>query len=106
MASLINRISARFELIIVDCLTLFISGLLMKGVKEEGIENEINKMMRCLKKAKSDAFIVSNEVGMGIVPKNKLAREFRDINGRLNQMIAGKSHKVFFIIAGLPVKIK
>ena len=50
--------------------------------------------------------LVSNEVGMGIVPDNKMARDFRDVAGRANQIIAAEANEVFFMTAGLPLKIK
>ena len=51
-------------------------------------------------------FVVSNEVGMGIVPENEMARQFRDMAGRLNQMVAGVADECYFVVAGIPLKIK
>lgn len=102
---LLKEIGSKFELIIIDCLTLWISNLLLKGVKASAIENKINKIMVALKAAKSQSIIVSNEVGLGIVPENRLARDFRDIAGRINQIVADKSSEVFFMVSGIPVKI-
>jgi len=59
-----------------------------------------------LKKNKAEAVIVANEVGLGIVPNNKLAREFRDIAGKVNQLVARHAQEVYFIIAGITTKIK
>lgn len=103
---LLEKIGSKFELIIIDCLTLLVSGLLLKGLREEVIENKINKVLAALKKIKAKSIIVSNEVGLGIVPKNKLARDFRDIAGRINQIVAEASDRVFFMASGIPLKIK
>lgn len=103
---LLERKTSKFEIIIIDCLTLWISNLLLKGAREAVIESETRKMIACLKKIKSKSFIVANEVGLGIVPENKLARTFRDIAGRINQIVAAKSDEVFFIVAGLSLQIK
>ena len=103
---LLGKIGGKFQLIIVDCLTLFISNLLLKGFREDSIENEVNKLLSMLKKIKAQSIIISNEVGLGIIPKNKLARDFRDIAGRMNQIVAQKSDKVFFMAAGIPLKLK
>ena len=55
---------------------------------------------------KTKVIVVSNEVGLGIVPANKLGRDFRDIAGRVNQIAAGRADELFFMIAGIPTKIK
>ena len=103
---LLRKIGDKFELIIIDCLTLLVSNLLLKGSKEKGIEEAVKELCLRLKKIKAHAIIVSNEVGMGIVPENKLARQFRDIVGKVNQVMVEKSDEVFFMISGLPLKIK
>ncbi|MBL7151660.1 MAG: bifunctional adenosylcobinamide kinase/adenosylcobinamide-phosphate guanylyltransferase [Candidatus Omnitrophica bacterium] len=103
---LLRKIGNKFELIIIDCLTLLVSNLLLKGIKEKGIEEAVKELCLILKEIKANAIIVSNEVGMAIVPENKLARQFRDIAGKVNQVVADKSDEVFFMISGLPLKLK
>lgn len=103
---LLKEIGSKFEVIIVDCLTLLVSNLLLRGVKESAIENKVNKMLAILKEIKAESIIVSNEVGLGIVPKNKLARDFRDVAGRINQIVAEKSNEVFLLVSGIPWRIK
>jgi len=103
---LLKEIGFKFDTIIIDCLTLLVSNLLLKGLKENAIENKVNKIVSLLKKIQSQSIIVSNEVGLGIVPKNKLARDFRDIAGRINQIVAEKSDSVFFMFTGMPLRIK
>ena len=63
-------------------------------------------MLEILKSKKCKSIIVSNEVGLGIVPKNRLGRRFRDLVGRINQIVAHKAEDVFFMVSGLPLKIK
>lgn len=103
---LLKKVAAGFEVIIIDCLTLLVSGFLLKGAEENTIKNKVNQILKIIKKTKTNAFIVSNEVGLGIVPENKLARDFRDITGRINQVVAGKSDSVFFMVSGIPWRIK
>jgi adenosylcobinamide kinase/adenosylcobinamide-phosphate guanylyltransferase len=103
---LLKQISSKFEVIIIDCLTLLVSNLLLKGIKASTIENKINKIVLALKALESQSIIVSNEVGLGIVPENKLARAFRDIAGRVNQIVANKSSEMFFMVSGIPLRIK
>jgi adenosylcobinamide kinase/adenosylcobinamide-phosphate guanylyltransferase len=102
----IRKAGARPDLILIDCLTLLVSNLLGDGRDEAAIEREISRILAALDKTRSDAVIVSNEVGFGIVPANKLARDFRDIGGRVNQMVAERADEVYLLVSGLPIKIK
>lgn len=101
-----DSIGSKFDLIIIDCLTLLVSGLILSGLKQASIESKVNKMLGALKKIKAQSIVVSNEVGLGIVPENKLARDFRDIAGRINQLLAAKSDTLFLVYAGIPLKLK
>lgn len=103
---LLNSIGSKFNLIIIDCLTLLVSGFMLNGLKKNAIETKINRMLAALRKINAQSIIVSNEVGLGIVPENKLARDFRDIAGRINQSVAAKSDAVFLVFAGIPLKLK
>ena len=89
--------------VLVDCLTLWVTNLMMA---ERDIAAEFAILTEFLPKAKGRLVFVSNEVGLGIVPDNRMAREFRDHAGRLHQMIAAASAEVYFIAAGLPLKMK
>ena len=102
---LLNKIGDGFEIILIDCLTLLISNLMLKGMKEDKIKQEIDSLIDVLKKIKAESIIVSNEVGLGIVPNNKLARDFRDIAGKINQVVAEESSRVFFMVSGMPIQI-
>jgi len=89
--------------VLVDCLTLWLSNLMHAG-RDPGAETAA--LLRALGQVGGPIVFVSNEVGLGIVPDNALAREFRDHAGRMNQRVAGESDSVFFIAAGLPMKLK
>lgn len=106
LSSLVKGIPKKTELIIIDCMTIFISNLLLEGKSDNFIESEISLMLKALKKSRLNSLIVSNEVGMGIVPDNALARRFRDLAGKINQGIAKASNEVYFIVSGLTLKIK
>ncbi len=88
---------------LVDCLTLWLFNLMEE---ECDISLETNKLCAALAAAKQDIVLVSNEVGLGIVPENALARKFRDQAGRLNQAVAQAADRVLFIAAGLPLTLK
>jgi adenosylcobinamide kinase/adenosylcobinamide-phosphate guanylyltransferase len=98
--------SRRGDVILVDCLTLWVSNLLMKTDDEKKIENTISRLIEALEKATCPIVLVSNEVGTGIVPENKLARQYRDIIGLVNQAVAKTASKVIWMVAGIPVTVK
>ncbi|MDF0697293.1 bifunctional adenosylcobinamide kinase/adenosylcobinamide-phosphate guanylyltransferase [Rhizobium sp. MC63] len=89
--------------ILVDCLTLWLTNLMME---ERDIALQAAALAAWLPQTKAKLVIVSNEVGLGIVPENRMARDFRDHAGRLHQMVAAKAAEVYFIAAGLPLKMK
>ena len=89
--------------VLVDCLTLWLSNLMMA---EAAIEDEIEHLVAALAKARAPVVVVANEVGSGIVPENALARRFRDLQGRINQRVAARAGRVVLLVAGLPLVVK
>ncbi len=89
--------------LLVDCLTLWLSNLLLAG-RQAG--EEIGELCSALRKARGTVVLVSNEVGMGLVPETQLGRTFRDAAGRLNQEVAALADRVVFVAAGLPLVLK
>ena len=89
--------------ILVDCLTLWLSNLMEKN---GDVESETQLLIHALTQSQATIVLVSNEVGLGIVPDNALARAFRDAAGRLNQQIATACDEVVFMAAGLPLYMK
>jgi adenosylcobinamide kinase/adenosylcobinamide-phosphate guanylyltransferase len=104
--AVVKDICNKFGCVVIDCLTLMVSNLILSGCGRKVIEDKITRLIGCLKKSKGRAIIVSNEVGLGIVPVNKLARDFRDIAGSVNQIMAKESDEVIFMVSGLPWRIK
>lgn len=98
--------SPKADVILVDCLTLWVSNLLMETSAEKKLEGKISLMIDALEKATCPIILVSNEVGTGIVPENQLARHFRDITGWLNQAVAKCASQVVWMVAGIPVTVK
>jgi adenosylcobinamide kinase / adenosylcobinamide-phosphate guanylyltransferase len=89
--------------ILIDCLTLWVTNLMME---ERDMGAEFAQLVERLSKVRARLFFVSNEVGMGIVPDNAMARDFRDHAGRLHQEIAAVADEVYLVAAGLPLKFK
>lgn len=91
------------QLVLVDCLTLWLSNLMLEGLP---IERETERLLAGLAKFSGPSILVSNETGWGIVPDHALGRAFRDAQGRLNQQLAAQARRVELIVAGIPVCIK
>ncbi|MGO8955695.1 MAG: bifunctional adenosylcobinamide kinase/adenosylcobinamide-phosphate guanylyltransferase [Rhodomicrobium sp.] len=89
--------------ILVDCLTLWLSNVMLAG---KDIEAEMKKLLAAARASRAPIVFVSNEVGLGIVPDNALAREYRDRAGRLNQAVAAIANRAVFMVAGLPIELK
>jgi len=106
LAKLLGGLSSNFDCILIDCLTLLISNLILSKNSQKQILKMIEELLFVLSKKKARIILVSNEVGLGLVPVNKLGREFRDVAGRVNQMTAKNADEVFFVAAGIPLKIK
>ncbi len=91
------------QAVLVDCLTLWLTNHLLA---DADLEAEGYNLASALAMAKGPVVLVSNEVGLSIVPENALARRFRDEAGRLNQKIAAIANEAWFIAAGLPLRLK
>ncbi|MBV9569303.1 MAG: bifunctional adenosylcobinamide kinase/adenosylcobinamide-phosphate guanylyltransferase [Hyphomicrobiales bacterium] len=99
----IARLAIQPAPILVDCLTLWLSNLMLG---ELDVSAACEKLEAALDAAMAPIVLVANEVGLGIVPQNALARRFRDEAGRLNQRLAVRATRVFFVVAGLPMQVK
>jgi adenosylcobinamide kinase/adenosylcobinamide-phosphate guanylyltransferase len=89
--------------VLVDCLTLWLTNHMLA---EHDLDAECRRLEKVLAKPRGSWFVVSNEVGMGIVPDNQLARRFRDEAGRLNQRIAAIADSVILMVAGIAMQVK
>jgi adenosylcobinamide kinase/adenosylcobinamide-phosphate guanylyltransferase len=103
LAACIARHAQPDRPILVDCLTLWVSNLMHHG---RDVDAEAEALARVLAAPAGPVVLVSNEVGLGIVPDNALARAFRDHAGRVNQRIAATCRRVVFVAAGLPLTLK
>jgi len=91
------------DLCVIDCLTLWLSNLMHN---DRDVEAESNRLCQAISSLTVPVIVVSNEVGLGLVPETPLGRVFRDAQGRLNQDVAKVCDRVEFIAAGLPVLLK
>lgn len=94
------------DVVIIDCLTIYVSRRMEKTVDDDEIIKEIVEAVKSTKSAGKIALFVSNEVGMGLVPDYPVGRRYRDLLGKVNQEVAKLAGSVLFTIAGIPVDIK
>ena len=91
------------RVVVLDCLTLWLNNLMLE---ERDVELDIERLVESLESVYGALILVSNEIGLGLVPDTELGREFRDLHGRMNQRVAAVCDRVVFMVAGLPVVVK
>ncbi len=103
--------------VIIDCITLLVSNILGQFTDEAGelidtvrvegeVIGEINELVECINYLDTSFIVVTNEVGAGLVPTNKIGRMYRDLLGKANQLLAQQADEVYLMVAGLPISIK
>jgi adenosylcobinamide kinase/adenosylcobinamide-phosphate guanylyltransferase len=93
--------------ILLDCVTLWLTNLLFSGNEEPGpVLAQVARLAHCCRTLQTPLIMVTNEVGLGIVPENRLARLFRDLAGEANELLAAAADEVYVTFAGLPLKLK
>jgi len=104
VSNLLEKIDENgFSAVVLDCLTLWLSNVMHAGAD---VTQSCDTLAASLLKMKTPVFVVSNELGMGVVPDNALARDFRDQMGRLNQLVARAADEVYLAVSGIPLQIK
>lgn len=99
--------ATRYPVIMVDCITLWLTNLLLSDQDHpDGVMQKVDQLIMFLSACASTVIMVTNEVGLGIVPDNPLARRFRDLAGFANQKLATACDTVYLITCGLPMKLK
>jgi adenosylcobinamide kinase/adenosylcobinamide-phosphate guanylyltransferase len=107
---------AAADVVLVDCLTLWVSNLLLAGGDETALPTEeqadariraaVEPLLQAHRHGRATIIMVSNEVGMGLVPPYPLGRLYRDLLGRINAWVASEADEVYLVVAGLPLRIK
>lgn len=94
------------EVFLVDCLTMWLTNMMMQGFGDEKIQGEVARLSQAVAGLAASVVLVANEVGLGIVPESPLGRRFRDLAGWTNQQMALVCGQVVFVAAGLPLRLK
>ena len=95
-----------YQVIVLDCLTLLLSNLKGKRLSDSAIFDVMTNLLLAIRATKARVVIVSNELGLGLVPAMKPVRAFRDLAGRINQQVAAEADEVYLTISGLPLRLK
>jgi adenosylcobinamide kinase/adenosylcobinamide-phosphate guanylyltransferase len=106
VARSIDKHAPHADVILVDCLTLWISNLMGAGKDMEAVVAAAGELAEAVRRSTCPVVLVTNEVGAGIVPENALARAYRDAAGLVNQTLAAACDRVLWTVAGIPVQIK
>lgn len=120
LAEKLSLLNSFYDGILLDCVTVMLTNLLFsrENFNEEDISEEfwlefesetvisIRKLIQSARSRTDHFILVTNEIGMGLVPETALSRSFRDMAGRINQMIAKESDEVYFVVSGIPMMIK
>ena len=107
IAAELERTPLQTDVVVLDCITLLVSNLLLRDEPSAPaqVEAEVAALLTAIKNGPSAWIIVSNEVGLGLVPEYPLGRIYRDLLGRANQQLAAQADKVFWMVAGIPVPV-
>lgn len=117
IGSQVLSVAGEAKTVIIDCITLLVNNVFLEyggpagekidaALVEEAVVAEINELIQCIDRIGTSFIMVTNEVGLGLVPANELGRLYRDLLGRANQMLARRVDKVYLMVSGLPLLIK
>ena len=106
IAGALTRLDPGTEVAVVDCLTVWLANLMHRQGPDQERYPEVDALFKALETPPCRLILVSNEIGMGIVPENPMARRFRDLAGAVNQQIAALADEVVLMVSGIPVTIK
>lgn len=97
---------SRYRTVLFDCVTLWLSNLVGTGLTEPAIYTRTGALLQAMRAADTRVVIVSNELGLGLVPAEPSVRAFRDLAGRVNQHIAAEADEVHLVVSGIPLRVK
>jgi len=95
-----------YQSIVIDCLTLWLSNMKGRRLGDLAISDATVDLLLAIRRTKARVVVVSNELGLGLVPATKAVRAFRDLAGRVNQQVAAEADEVYLVVSGLPLRLK
>lgn len=106
LAAWFEKHQGRYRVILLDCMTLWLSNLLGSGVSDSDISGRVNNLLQAIHRTRNHVIIVTNELGMGMVPFDPETRRFRDLAGHVNQQVARAADRVYFVVSGCSIQMK
>jgi len=106
LAARLPQAAAGTGAVLLDCVTIWLSNLLFQQREEEKVIARVEAFLAVLPQIDAPLFMVSNELGSGIVPQNRLARQFRDLAGSVNQRLAAAADEAWLVASGIPMRLK
>ncbi|MEO5865393.1 MAG: bifunctional adenosylcobinamide kinase/adenosylcobinamide-phosphate guanylyltransferase [Nitrospiraceae bacterium] len=106
LAGWCNEHGRHYRTIVLDCLTLWLSNLTGKRRSDAAVSEATADLLRTIRATGARVVVVSNELGLGLVPATKTVRAFRDLAGRVNQQVAAEADEVYLAVSGLPLRLK
>lgn len=95
-----------YRTIVLDCVTLWLSNLREHGVSDEQVPELVRALLRAMRTSTARVVVVTNELGLGLIPLDASSRHFRDLAGKTNQLCASEADEVYFVVSGIPIQIK
>lgn len=102
----LSKHGTQYRTILFDCVTLWLSNLIGTGVTEEVLLARVGTLLEYMRGTGARVVLVSNELGLGLVPIEPSARAFRDLSGRVNQRIAAEADEAYLVVSGIPLRVK
>jgi adenosylcobinamide kinase / adenosylcobinamide-phosphate guanylyltransferase len=106
LAAWLTEQGHHFRVIVVDCLTMWLSNQYERGMKEQEILDAAGALLQRIRRIEARIVLVSNEVGLGLVPADARSRRFRQLAGDVNRLIAQEADKAYFVVSGIPLPLK
>jgi adenosylcobinamide kinase/adenosylcobinamide-phosphate guanylyltransferase len=106
VAEWLRREGPHYPVVVVDCMTLWLSNLQREGLRTRQILSRIKDFPRAVRHVPGLVVAVSNELGLGLVPLDSPSRRFRDLSGQVNQLIAAAADEVYWVVSGIPIRLK
>lgn len=106
LAGALSQVPSGTQVALIDCLTLWAANLMHQGVTDTDDCPQLRDLLRVLESPPCTVILVSNELGMGLVPGDSMSRRYRDLTGKINQLVAARADEAHFLVSGLPLQLK